>query len=135
MLLHCRLGHISFDIMSKMFPHEMSKVNKSNLMCDACEYRRHTRSSYVSRGLRSLSPFILIHLDVSTSPVTTISGARYFVTFIDCYSRMTWVYLMKHKSEVLEYFKTFYAYVKNQFGTSIQIIRSDNGTEYVNKEF
>jgi len=42
---------------------------------------------------------------------------------------------MKHKSEVLECFKAFYAYVKNQFGTSIQIIRSDNGTEYVNKEF
>jgi len=135
MLLHCRLGHISFDIMSKMFPHEMSKVNKSNLICDACEYGKHTRSSYVSRGLRSLSPFILIHSDVWTSPVTAISGAKYFVTFIDCYSRMTWVYLMKHKSEVLECFKAFYAYVKNQFGTSIQIIRSDNGTEYVNKEF
>jgi len=135
MLLHCRLGHISFDIMSKMFPHEMSKVNKSNLICDACEYGKHTRSSYVSRGSRSLSTFILIHSDVWTSPVTAISGAKYFVTFIDCYSRMTWVYLMKHKSEVLECFKAFYAYVKNQFGTSIQIIRSDNGTEYVNKEF
>ena len=122
MLLHCRLGHISFDIMSKMFPHEMFKVNRSNLMCDACEYGKHTRSSYVSRGLRSLSPFILIHSDVWTSPVTAISGAKYFGTIIDCYSHMTWVYLMKHKSEVLEYFKTFYAYVKNQFGTSIQII-------------
>jgi len=118
-----------------MFSHEISKVNKSNLMCDACEYGKHTRSSYVSRGLRSLSPFMLIHSDVWTSPVTVISGPKYFVTFIDCYSRMTWVYLMKHKSEVLEYFKTFYDYVKNQFGTSIQILWSDNEIEYVNKEF
>jgi transposase InsO family protein len=42
---------------------------------------------------------------------------------------------MKHKGEVLGCFKAFYAYVKNQFGASIQTIRSDNGTEYVNKEF
>lgn len=55
MLLHCRLGHISFDIMSKMFPAEMHKVDKCKLVCDACEFGKHTRTSYVSRGLRSLS--------------------------------------------------------------------------------
>lgn len=135
MLLHCRLGHISFDIMSKMFPSEMCKVDKCKLVCDACEFGKHTRTSYVSRGLRSLSPFILIHSDVWTSPITSMSGAKYFVTFIDCYSRMTWLYLMKNKYEVLECFKDFYACVKNQFNAHVQIIRTDNGTEYVNTKF
>jgi transposase InsO family protein len=135
MLLHCRLGHISFDIMSRIFPDEMGKVNRQKLVCDACEFGKHTRSSYVSRGLRSVAPFMLIHSDVWTSPVVSVSGMKYFVTFIDCYSRMTWLYLMKHKNEVLKCFKDFCAYVRNQFNAHVQIIRTDNGTEYLNIEF
>jgi transposase InsO family protein len=134
-LQHCRLGHMSFDTMSKIFPEEMKKVDKEKLVCDACEFGKHTRTSYVSRGLRSTLPFVLIHSDVWTSPVVSVSGMKYFVTFIDCYSRMTWIYLLKHKSEVLTCFKDFYAYVQNRFNASIQIIRTDNGTEYVNNEF
>jgi transposase InsO family protein len=134
-LLHCRMGHMSFDTMSKIFPEEMKKVDKEKLVCDACEYGKHTRTSYVSRGLRSTSPFVLIHSDVWTSPVVSISGMKYFVTFIDCYSRMTWIYLMKQKSEVLSCFKDFYAYIQNRFNIGIQIIRTDNGTEYMNHEF
>jgi len=113
MLLHCRLGHISFDIMSRMFPNEMCKVDKRKLLCDACEFGKHTRTSYVSKGLRSVSPFTLIHSDVWTSPVVSVSGMKYFVTFIDCYSRMTWLYLIRHKSEVLKCFKDFCASIKN----------------------
>jgi hypothetical protein len=37
-LLHCRMGHMSFDTMSKIFPKEMKKVDKEKLVCDACEY-------------------------------------------------------------------------------------------------
>jgi len=51
MLLHYRLGHMSFDIMNRIFSDEMSKVDKRKLLCDACEFGKHTRTSYVSRGL------------------------------------------------------------------------------------
>jgi transposase InsO family protein len=126
--------HMSFDTMSKIFPEEMKNADKGKLVCDACEYGKHTRTSYVSHGLRSTSPFVLIHCDVWTSPVW-VSGMKYFVTFIDCYSRMTWIYLMKQKSKVLTCFRDFSAYIKNRFNTRIQIIRTDNGTKYVNHEF
>ena len=69
MLQHCRLGHISFDAMTKIFPEEMKKVDKDKLVCDACEYGKHTRTSYVSRGLRSTSPFVLIHSEDRKSVV------------------------------------------------------------------
>jgi transposase InsO family protein len=120
--------------MCKAFPDIMSKVDKNKLVCDACEFGKHTRAFYISRGLRSTLPFVLVHSDVWTSPVVSISGMKYFVTFIDCYSRMTWVYLMSHKSEVLKCFKDFCACVKNQFNTQVQMIRTDNGTEYVNNK-
>ena len=63
----------------------------------------------------------------------SVSGMKYFVMFIDCHSRMTWVYLLKHKNVVFQCFKVFYALVQTQFNVKIQALRSDNGTEYVNK--
>jgi transposase InsO family protein len=43
--------------------------------------------------------------------------------------------MLKHKNEVLRCFKDFYKLVTNQFNVKIQILRTDNGTEYVNNEF
>jgi hypothetical protein len=135
MLQHYRMGHLSFDKMSKVMPDVMCGVDKNKLVCGACEFGQHTRTSYVSRGIRSISPFVLIHSDVWICHVISISGMKYFVTFIDWYSHMTWVYLMRHKNEVFRCFQDFYAYVKNQFNTHVHVIRTDNGTKYVNKEF
>lgn len=135
MLQHCRLGHLSFDTMVKVFPEMMSKVDRRKLLCDACEYGKHTRSTYVSKGLRSLSPFMLVHSDVWTCPITSVSGMKYFVTFIDCYSRVTWIYLMKHKNEVLKCFQDFCSLIGNQYDARVKVLRTDNGTEYVNNEF
>ena len=117
---HCRMGHVSFDKMYQAFPDVMSGVDKSKLHCDACEFAKHTRNSYVSKGIRSISPFMLIHSDVWTCPMLSVSGMKYFVTFIDCQSRMSWVYLMKPKDEVFQCFKTFYALVQTQFNVKIQ---------------
>ena len=64
-----------------------------------------------------------------------MNGIKYFVTFIDCYSRMTWIYLMRPKDEVFSCFQNFHALVKTQFQVQVQVIRTDNGTEYVNNTF
>ncbi|KAE8709757.1 Protein farnesyltransferase/geranylgeranyltransferase type-1 subunit alpha [Hibiscus syriacus] len=54
-------------------------------------------------------------------------------TLGDDYSRTTWVFLMREKSEVESLFKSFYQKVETQFDTKIKILRSDNGSEYLNK--
>ncbi|CAD6271158.1 unnamed protein product [Miscanthus lutarioriparius] len=51
MLQHCRLGHLSFDTMVKVFPEMMRKVDRRKLVCDACEYGKHTRSTYERMNL------------------------------------------------------------------------------------
>jgi hypothetical protein len=63
-LLHCRLGHVSFESLSRVYPKMFVEVDKSRLVCDACELGKNTRSIYPSIGLRSCEPFILIHSDV-----------------------------------------------------------------------
>jgi hypothetical protein len=59
----------------------------------------------------------------------------WFVTIIGYYTSMTWVYMHKHKNEVIQCFQDFHKLVANQFNVKVQIIHGDNGTEYLNNEF
>ena len=58
-----------------------------------------------------------------------------FVSFIDDYSRNTWIYFLKNKSEVFDKFKEFKALIENHSERRIKTLRSDNGGEYTSKEF
>jgi len=64
-----------------------------------------------------------------------LSGAEYFVTFIDDHSRKTWIYFLKTKDEVFCRFKELKALVENLTGKKIIFLRLDNGGEYVDKDF
>ena len=61
----------------------------------------------------------------------TPSGSRYFLTFIDDYSRFCVVYILKNKGEVFEKIKEYLEMVENQLNGKVKIIRSDNGGEYI----
>ncbi|KAL0536842.1 hypothetical protein IC582_025805 [Cucumis melo] len=89
--------------------------------------------SFPSHPYKPTQPFNLIHNDVwGPSKVTTSSKKRWFVTFIDDHTRLTWVYLITDKSEVPSIFQNFYHVIKTQFHTKIAILRSDNGREFQN---
>ena len=55
--------------------------------------------------------------------------------FLDDFSRKTWIFFLKAKGEVFRCFKDFKALVENQSGRKIKVLRSNNGGEYVDKEF
>ena len=61
-----------------------------------------------------------------SNALTSLSGYVYYVTFIDDYSRNTWVYFLKSKDEGFGKFKEFKALVENLSEINIKIIRSDN---------
>ena len=65
----------------------------------------------------------------------SLGGSKYFVTFVDDYSRLVFVYFLKAKSEVFEKFKQFVALVENFTGKTVRILRSDRGGEYESREF
>jgi transposase InsO family protein len=48
---------------------------------------------------------------------------------------MTWLYFLKHKNEVFDVFRAFHTMIRTQFSTNVKVLRSDNGGEYVNKQF
>jgi hypothetical protein len=51
----------------------------------------------------------------------------YYVSFIDDFSRKTWIYFLRKKSEVFDRFKEFKALVENQTEKIIKVLRTDNG--------
>ena len=57
-------------------------------------------------------------------------GQRYFISFIDDYSRYMYLYMLHKKDEALDAFKIFKAEVEKQCGKQIKIVRSDRGGEY-----
>lgn len=78
----------------------------------------------------------LIHSDVM-GPMQQASkgGARYIVTFIDDFSRYVHVFLLPSKTQVFTCFVEFKNLVEMQTGARVKCLRSDNGTEYINKRF
>ena len=73
---------------------------------------------------------MVIHFDVwGPSKVPTLSGSRWFVTFIDDCTRMSWLCLMKTKDEV-NLFQNFHKMIETQYNAKIRVLHSDNGGEY-----
>ena len=89
-----------------------------------------------NKAWRATERLQLIHSDVC-GPMQndSLNGSKYFITFIDDFSRLCWVYFMKSKAKVAEVFFKFKNWVENQSGKRIKVIRSDNGAEYVSNKF
>ncbi|KAL5840582.1 hypothetical protein ACOSQ4_013190 [Xanthoceras sorbifolium] len=133
MLWHFRLGHPNFMYLEKLFPNLFINKNASQFQCEVCHLSKHTRSSYPTQSYKISSPLSLVHSDVwGPSRVDNFTGAKWFVSFVDDHTRITWVFLMKEKSEVFQVFKNFNSMIKTQFQTRICVLRTDNGKEYFN---
>ena len=68
-------------------------------------------------------------------PTPSYGNSRYVLTFIDDFSRYCWVYFLNLKSEVFKTFKVYKALFENACGKKIKVLRTENGKEYVNKNF
>ena len=139
-LWHRRLGHMSQRGLQELHKKEqLDGVMSAALeFCKYCTLGKQTRVSFNLSSSENKSKGVLdyIHTDV-WGPSATISkgGARYFVSFIDDFSRKVWIFFMKTKNEVFTKFKEWKAEVENQTGRKIKCLRSDNGGEYRDKKF
>jgi hypothetical protein len=106
-------------------------------VCASCFLGKHHQDSFDKRvSWHTSTTLQLVHCDLwgpLSSP--SFSGCKYFLTFIDDFSRRTWVYFLKLKSEVFDMFLACKALVKKQFGHQLQRLRTNNGGEYVNNKF
>lgn len=78
----------------------------------------------------------LIHFDIwGPSSVSSIGGPWYFVVFVDDYSWYSWIFHMKHHSELLQVYSKFAKMVETQFPKHIKNFWFDNALEYTQYAF
>ena len=66
---------------------------------------------------------------------TSLGGSEYFMLVVDDFSRLTWVFFLKHKSEAFLSLKDWIVLVENESGNSVKTIRADKGGEFTSREF
>ncbi|KAL3834104.1 hypothetical protein ACJIZ3_008840 [Penstemon smallii] len=137
MMWHRKLGHMSERGLKILAEQELlpGLKNVSLSFCEHCVTSKKHKLKFNNSNIRSKAILELIHSDVWQAPVMSLGGARYYVSFIDDYSRRCWVYPIKKKSDVFSVFKTFKARVKLESEKKIKCMRTDNGGEYTSNEF
>ena len=87
----------------------MSFIHKpANTTCEGCLHGKQKNISFASKEHFSTKPLQLVHTDLCVPTRTMyINGEKYFMLFIDDYSKMTWAIFLKHKSEAFNKFKIF----------------------------
>ncbi|KAJ9561779.1 hypothetical protein OSB04_006939 [Centaurea solstitialis] len=103
-------------------------------LCSAREKGKQTRASFKSKHISSINyPLHLLHMDLfGPVNVHSIGGKKYTLVIIDEYSRYTWVFFLRSKSDALEEIILFVRKMEKLNNLSIRSIRSDHGIEFKN---
>ena len=140
-LWHEIFGHLNYKYLQDMHTQEMveglPKIKFSKGNCHGCLMGKHPENKFEKgKARRASQPLDLIHSDVAGPfPDLSLNKARYILTFIDDYSRFTWIYFLRLKSEVFGFFKFFKSPAEKFSDRKIKAIHTDNGGEYVKGDF
>jgi hypothetical protein len=116
-LWHRRLAHINYKVLPYICKVVTGlpelKVDQEGI-CNGCVQGKNIKNPFPKRDNKAEGALELIHSDVcGPMPSSSISGYVYYVSFIDDYSRKTWIYFLKSKDEVFSKFKEFKALIEN----------------------
>ncbi|KAI3691382.1 hypothetical protein L2E82_49739 [Cichorium intybus] len=138
-LWHRRLSHLNFGYINKLIANDLVrglpllKLDNETL-CAACEGGKLSKSSHKSISESSVSePLELLRIDLCGPAKTqSIKGKKYILVIIDDYSRFTWVFFLRLKSEAPEEIINFIKQIELKLKRPVRRIRSDNGLEFKN---
>jgi hypothetical protein len=124
---HRRLGHPSPDALSSLSRSSfISCTSTTHDFCHACQLGKHTILPFSSSSSHAKKAFDLLHLDIWTSPVISVSGSKYYLVILDDFTHYLWNFLLKQKSDTLTTLSNFFAYVATQFSCTVKAIQCIN---------
>jgi hypothetical protein len=123
---HHRLGHPSSKLLSSLlrsYNLPMSSSQSSLLSCVSCHCNKSHKLPFSVTSLTSHAPLEYLYADVwCPSLVPSIDGYRYYVLFVDHFTKYCWFYPMHNKSNVSPLFVQFATMIENQFSRKIKIL-------------
>ncbi|KAM1086604.1 hypothetical protein ACFX2B_012093 [Malus domestica] len=136
---HQRLGHPTFKTLQSVISKSslpLSTIVKQSFFCSNCVLGKCAKLPFQNSICHSSRSLELVHADVwGPAPLSSISGYRFYVIFVDDLTKYTWLYPLKHKSEVFQVFVHFQALVENLSGHKIGTLRCDSGGEFISTQF
>jgi histone deacetylase 1/2 len=126
-LWHHKLGHASSRVVQQVLSrHKLPFIHSNNNnVCDVCQQGKSHQLPYPKSTSISSSPMDLVFSDVWGPAPTSVGRHEYYVSFIDDYSKFTWIYLLRRKSEVFQCFHDFQSLVERQFNRKIRAVQTD----------
>ncbi|CAI7914531.1 unnamed protein product, partial [Closterium sp. NIES-53] len=140
--LHRRMGQVALPILQQLVKNEMvSGIRVKGepdevLACPTCMQAKFTRYPFSSSEATAKAPLDQVVMDVVGPLKLGAAGAEYFLTIVDVYTCMTWVYVLSNKSDVAETVNTdWLPMVERQQDRLVKTIRTDREGEFLSKEF
>ncbi|PKU82537.1 Retrovirus-related Pol polyprotein from transposon TNT 1-94 [Dendrobium catenatum] len=131
---HLRLGHPSANTQKLLST--FCSPNTFVSPCDSCIRAKSHREPFSLSLPKTTKCLELVHTYVwGPAPVLSVRKFKYYLVFVDDFTRYCWVYPLKFKSEVLHTFLHFKLLVEKQFQHPIKMLQSDRGGEFVNSHF
>jgi hypothetical protein len=127
---HNRLGHPERDIVLRIIRDNnllCASLNNASSICDPCLCAKAHQLPFPVSYSRATTPLELIHSDVWDPAIKFFGRKKYYVSFIDDYSKFTWIYLLRRKSEVFQYFLEFQSLVECMFNRKIITVQPNLG--------
>jgi len=131
MLWHKRLGHFYHDNINNY----LKLHNIKPVKCFDCKIAKLNRKTHKGETPKATQVLETIHSDVM-GPINPMSftGKKFILTFIDEFSRKSWIFLLVDKKEIPKITINFFMYLENQCKQRIKRFHTDHGTEYDNKK-
>ncbi|GJU64018.1 putative ribonuclease H-like domain-containing protein [Tanacetum coccineum] len=138
---HRRLGHVNFKNLNKLVKGNLvrglpSKIFQNDHTCVACQKGKQHKASCKAKAVSSISHTLqLLHMDLfGPTSVRSLNHKTYCLVITDDFSRFSWVFFLRTKDETSAILKDFIRQIENQLNQKVKTIRSDNGTEFKNKD-
>jgi len=138
---HRRYGHLHYNglktLQKKNMVHGLPQIQEPAKLCEECMLGKQPRDPFPNHSTwRAIKVLQLVHADICgpISPIST-SNKRYFLSFIDDFSRKIWVHFLTEKSEAFNVFRSFKNSVEKESRTYLGGLRTDRGGEFNSNEF
>ncbi|GKC78582.1 retrovirus-related pol polyprotein from transposon TNT 1-94 [Tanacetum coccineum] len=139
-LWHHRLNHLNFGTLNDLARKDLVrglprlKFEKDHL-CSACQLGKSRKATHKPKTINTITEVLhTLHMDLcGPLRVQSINGKKYILVIVDDYSRFTWVKFLRSKDETPVFVINLLKQLQVGLNKTIRFVRTDNGTESVNK--